>query len=158
MSKQSNLRGVIEATAIVIGTFVGAVLIITLLVSGGSDEKSEPATAPMAAENSAAEENTQPVAQVEVADANPTVSSEISADKIVEANCALCHAAGLMNAPKIGDADQWAPRIAQGKDTLIHNAINGIRTMPAKGGNAALSDEEVAAAVVHMVNASGGSF
>ena len=37
-------------------------------------------------------------------------------------------------------------------------AINGIRTMPAKGGNAALSDEEVAAAVVHMVNASGGSF
>ena len=76
----------------------------------------------------------------------------------MQANCAMCHASGLMNAPKIGDAGQWAPRIAQGKETLIHNAINGIRTMPAKGGNASLSDEEVAAAVIHMVNSAGGSF
>jgi len=62
-----------------------------------------------------------------------------------------------MDAPKIGDNDQWAPRIAQGKEILVKNAINGIRMMPAKGGNAKLTDEEIIAAVVAMVNASGGN-
>ena len=62
-----------------------------------------------------------------------------------------------MGSPKIGDVEQWAPRIAQGKDLLIKNAINGIRMMPAKGGNAKLTDEEVAAAVISMANASGGN-
>ena len=157
MSKQSNLRGVIEATGIVIGSFVGAVLIITLLVSGKSIDQTAP-TSPVVAESSAAQENTQPVAQVKVAETVSEESGSISADKIVQANCVLCHGAGIMNAPKIGDADQWAPRIAQGKDTLIYNAINGIRTMPAKGGNASLSDEEVAAAVIQMANDSGASF
>ena len=63
----------------------------------------------------------------------------------------------MMNSPKIGDSAQWEPRIAQGKETLISHAINGIRTMPAKGGNASLSDEEVGAAVIWMANQSGGS-
>ncbi len=62
-----------------------------------------------------------------------------------------------MNSPKIGDKEQWAPRIAQGKEMLVSNAINGIRTMPAKGGNPSLSDAEVAAAVIWMANSSGGN-
>jgi cytochrome c5 len=68
----------------------------------------------------------------------------------------MCHTTGLMGSPKIGDAEQWAPRIAQGKEMLINNAIKGIRMMPAKGGNSRLTDEEVAAAVISMANASGG--
>jgi len=40
---------------------------------------------------------------------------------------------------------------------LVNNAIKGIRTMPAKGGNPSLSDEEVAAAVIWMANQSGGN-
>jgi cytochrome c5 len=63
-----------------------------------------------------------------------------------------------MNAPKIGDKGQWAPRIAQGYDLLINHAINGIRAMPAKGGNPALSDGEIANAVANMANASGANF
>jgi cytochrome c5 len=63
----------------------------------------------------------------------------------------------MMNSPKIGDKEQWAPRIAQGKEMLVNNAIKGIRTMPAKGGNPSLSDAEVAAAVVWMANSSGGN-
>jgi len=99
-----------------------------------------------------------PVAEVKVAkDSSLETKSSISGEKIAQANCAMCHASGLMNAPKIGDAGQWGPRIAQGKVMLVSNAINGIRTMPAKGGNASLTDEEVAAAVVYMANLSGGT-
>ena len=77
---------------------------------------------------------------------------------IVKANCAMCHATGLMNSPKIGDIAQWEKRIAQGKNLLVSNAINGIRTMPAKGGNASLTDAEMEAAVVFMANSSGANF
>jgi cytochrome c oxidase subunit 2 len=65
--------------------------------------------------------------------------------------CGACHAAGLAGAPKTGDQGQWAPRLAQGQATLYEHAIKGIRAMPPKGGNPALSDEQVKAAVDYMV-------
>lgn len=68
-------------------------------------------------------------------------------------NCAMCHAPGLANSPKFGDKAAWAPRIATGKDALLKSALNGKGAMPARGGNPKLSDDEVAAAVEHMVNA-----
>ena len=70
----------------------------------------------------------------------------------------MCHGTGLMNAPKLGDKALWAPRVAQGYDTLVKNAVNGIRTMPAKGGNGGLSDSEVAGAVKYMANEAGAGF
>jgi cytochrome c5 len=72
--------------------------------------------------------------------------------KIYQTVCAMCHGAGLMQAPKFGDAAAWKPRAAQGLPTLHEHAIKGIRTMPAKGGNPALSDAEVSAAVDYMVS------
>jgi cytochrome c5 len=104
------------------------------------------------------EENIKPVASVEVASADAGPHVDKSGEDVVKAVCSMCHAAGLMNAPKIGDKDAWKPRIAQGHDTLVSHAINGIRTMPAKGGNSTLSDKEVAEAVKHMANASGATF
>lgn len=69
--------------------------------------------------------------------------------------CAMCHAAGVAGAPKPGDKAEWAPRIAQGVDTLYKNAIQGFTgakgMMPARGGGADLSDDDVKAAVDHMV-------
>lgn len=65
--------------------------------------------------------------------------------------CMMCHGAGIAGAPKAGDKAAWGPRIAQGQDTLYNHALNGIRAMPARGGNAALSDPEVKAAVDYMV-------
>lgn len=85
-------------------------------------------------------------------------ATQVSADageKLFSSVCATCHTAGLMGAPKLGDKAAWAPRIAQGKDTLYKNAIVGYQgkagVMPAKGGSQA-SDEEVKAAVDYMVS------
>ena len=74
--------------------------------------------------------------------------------KTYEGLCAACHAAGIAGAPKVGDKAAWSARIAQGESTLHDHAIKGIRAMPAKGGNPALSDAEVKAAVAHMVGLS----
>lgn len=104
------------------------------------------------------EENIKPVAAVEVAAAGATSGAEKSGEEVVKAVCSMCHAAGLMNAPKIGDKGQWQPRIAQGYETLVKHAIEGIRTMPARGGNPSLTDGEVASAVANMANASGANF
>ena len=72
--------------------------------------------------------------------------------------CALCHSAGVAGAPKPGDKDDWGPRIAQGKDTLYKHAIEGYTgakgMMPARGGSASLSDDEVKAAVDFMADQS----
>ena len=72
--------------------------------------------------------------------------------------CALCHAAGVAGAPKPGDKDDWGPRIAQGKDVLYKHALEGFTgakgMMPARGGNASLSDDEVKAAVDYMADQS----
>jgi cytochrome c5 len=80
------------------------------------------------------------------------------AEAVYTAVCATCHASGLAGAPKIGDAAGWGTRIAQGYETLVKHAIEGIRAMPPKGGNPDLDDIEVARAVVYMANQSGAKF
>lgn len=72
--------------------------------------------------------------------------------------CIACHSANsaFPNAPRITNTADWQPRLAQGRDVLVKHAIEGFNTMPAKGGDTSLSDEEVEAAVVYMANQSGG--
>jgi len=77
---------------------------------------------------------------------------------VYTATCAACHDSGMAGSPKTGDKAAWATRLAQGYDTLVKHAIEGIRAMPAKGGNPDLDDLEVARAVVFMTNQSGASF
>lgn len=72
---------------------------------------------------------------------------------IFEGVCQTCHAAGLLGSPKYGDKGAWGPRIAKGKPTLYDHALHGFNSMPAKGGNADLLDEEVKNAVDYMVQA-----
>ena len=67
--------------------------------------------------------------------------------------CAVCHATGLAGAPKFGDKAAWAPRIAAGLDTLHNSALHGKNAMPPKGGNLALTDTDVTAAVDYIVAA-----
>ncbi|MCA3130670.1 MAG: c-type cytochrome, partial [Rhodocyclaceae bacterium] len=95
-----------------------------------------------------------PAAPVQVAAAEPAKAVKVDCKKVYEGLCAACHATGAAGAPKTGDKAAWKPRVAQGADTLHQHAIKGIRAMPAKGGNPALSDAEVTAAVDHMVGQS----
>lgn len=75
-----------------------------------------------------------------------------------DATCAMCHKAGMMGAPKVGDKAAWAARIKQGMDVMVTRAINGLRgkkgMMPKKGGNPKLTDAQVGNAVAYMVSRS----
>lgn len=77
---------------------------------------------------------------------------------VYAAVCAACHDSGAAGAPKLGDNGAWTARLAQGYDTLVKHAIEGIRAMPAKGGNPDLDNVEVARAVVYLANKSGASY
>jgi cytochrome c5 len=141
----------------------GSILALTLLISLFAHfvKPNETATAAAPAVTAASAEtdkNIKPVAEVALAAAESGPHVDKGGEEVVKAVCSACHTAGLMNAPKIGDAGQWGPRIAQGYETLVNHAINGIRTMPAKGGNADLTDGEVANAVAFMANQAGANF
>lgn len=66
-------------------------------------------------------------------------------------NCKVCHAQGINGAPMLGNKIMWQPRLEQGVDTLVQHASNGFGLMPAKGGNTALTTEEIESAVRFMV-------
>ncbi len=99
----------------------------------------------------------QPVAKIELKAVSVAPGSR-TGEMVVTNICAGCHGSGALNSPKIGDAGAWAPRIGQGFDTLVKNAINGIRSMPPRGGGADLTDKEVARAVAFLANKAGGKF
>jgi cytochrome c5 len=85
-------------------------------------------------------------------------AAEDHGKKLYDTSCMACHAAGVAGAPKLGDKAAWAPRIAQGADTLHTHAIKGFQgkagMMPPKGGNMSAKDEDVKAAVDYMVSQS----
>ncbi|WP_242458000.1 c-type cytochrome [Halomonas sp. YLGW01] len=78
-------------------------------------------------------------------------SSGASGEEIYGQVCMACHDTGAAGAPMKGDAEAWAPRLEKGLETLYSHAINGFNAMPAKGGNPALSDDEVKRSVQHLV-------
>lgn len=73
-----------------------------------------------------------------------------------EANCAACHASGVAGAPKPGDKAAWSARISQGYATVYDHALKGLRGMPAKGGNADLSEADLNNAVAYLFVEAGG--
>lgn len=65
--------------------------------------------------------------------------------------CMACHDTGAAGAPKRGEEADWAERSTKGFETLLDHALNGFNAMPARGGNPNLSDEEVRASLVYLV-------
>ena len=166
------------AIGIAIGAVALVVAIILLAqfavgAYGSRSRKDDPAMAPQAVAKRIA-----PVAQVSIdpnapaAPAAPAPSAGVpattapaapppAAAKTAEAGaggkstydtvCAMCHGTGVAGAPKLGDKTAWAPRLKAGKDALHASAIKGKGAMPPKGGNAALADDAVKAAVDYML-------
>jgi len=163
MTQKSYAKNV----SIILGISVVLLLFIFVLVAhhrGISDRVRLDRSALMATGSSVAE-RIKPVGQVSVASAetqrepvkNAVAAPPPSRDgqQVYQASCVVCHSAGIAGAPKLGDKGQWAKRIAKGLDTLYASAVKGLQgsagAMPAKGGNPALSDAEVKAAVDYMV-------
>ena len=141
-----------------------AVAILSMFLAACGDKPAEPAAPAPAAPAAPAPAEAPPPAPA--AEAPPAAAPAAEAPAPVAAagksvynkTCALCHGAGVAGAPKVGDKADWGPRIAQGKDTLYKHAIEGYTgakgMMPARGGGASLSDDDVKAAVDFMADQS----
>lgn len=139
----------------VLAAFVVPVVIIVLLVNyvssgnqgaAGSDALSAQATA----------DRIMPVGTVEIKVASANTGPR-TGEEVFKAQCTNCHAAGMLGAPKVGDAAAWGPRLSAGFAALVNSALKGKNAMPAQAGGD-FSDYEVTRAVVYMGNASGGKF
>lgn len=151
MSNQAHTSSSISAFQkylVILGGIVAPLFVVYILT------KSPDATPEPAANVDA---RIKPLAAVVVsAESGPHVDK--SGEEVVKGVCSACHAVGAMGSPKIGDKSAWAPRLAQGYQTLIKHASEGIGMMPARGGNPDLSDYEIADAVAYMANQAGAKF
>lgn len=146
-------RNVMKTLMMVIGAltaFFIISIIVARMVSGGAADKG---VDPMI--ESATIDRIKPFGEVNIGKA-PVMkaSSGVDGKGTYTSACFACHGTGAAGAPKLGDKGAWSKRIAQGNATLFDNAINGFKGMPAKGGNASLSDAAVKAAVEYMVKGS----
>jgi len=88
----------------------------------------------------------------------PASAQAKTGDQVYKEVCGVCHAAGVANAPKLGDRKIWGPLIAEGQAVLTAHAWVGVRGMPPKGGRADLPLEEFARAAAFMARAAGGDW
>ncbi len=96
----------------------------------------------------------QKVGAVEIRDANRAARS---GEQVFKAQCTNCHTAGVVGAPKFGDAGAWGPRIAKGYEALLASALKGKGAMGPQGGGD-FADFEIGRGVAYMANAAGGKF
>jgi cytochrome c5 len=122
---------------------------LALLAACGKEEPAAPPPAQMTTPATAPTE--APPAAAPKAESTKVAQTGDAGKKVYDGLCVACHATGAAGAPKLGDKAAWAPRIAQGMDTLYKTSLNGKGAMPPKGGNTSLSDGEVKAAVDYMV-------
>ena len=139
------------------GLFAPIIAIALIVGLIAKIEGSHSTQAALAYNDLAVEERIHPVGQVNVVDAN-AVHLDMEGEQVFGQVCTACHTPGALGAPKFGDKSAWGPRIKQGYATLIQHALNGIRQMPARGGNPDLTDTEIARAVAYMANAGGAKF
>ena len=125
---------------------IGIILVVQLVLS-------RPGADPNALTPEAVNARIQPVARVELGAPSAAPGARAAAD-IVKNTCAACHQTGAANAPKVGDAQDWAPRIKTGLNAMVQSVIKGKGAMPPKAGNPALNDAEIRAAVEFMVSQS----
>jgi len=168
----SHDRKFFDTFMLVIGILVFIAIVLIAIARMIARDSHDARTAGDALLERQVEQRIQPFGQVAVAGQDnsalagvPTApvaasapAEDLAGDVVYNQVCAVCHGAGIAGAPKMGDKAAWAPRIAQGMDTLYKHAIGGFQgkagVMPAKGGRADLSDKSIDNAVDYMVAAS----
>ncbi|MDO9024693.1 c-type cytochrome [Zwartia sp.] len=153
---QSPIKTPKQLIVTIVLSFIVPIIVIILLVKlvttgdqvgAGSDTLGPEAT----------QKRIMPVAKLELVDASgPKVFK--TGEQVYKAVCAGCHDAGAAGAPKFADAAAWSAPNATGLQAMIASVVKGKGAMPAKGGNPALDDFEIARAVVYMANSAGGKF
>lgn len=126
-----------------------SLLVATALGACGKSEAPQPAPPPAT--------TTAPAPTQAASAPAPAAAGDLAkGEEVYKKTCVVCHGAGVAGAPKFGNKEDWGPRIAQGKDTLYQHALKGFTgskgAMPPKGGNLALSDDDVKAGVDYMVS------
>ena len=143
-------------SGIIVGLVIVTILIIVIAVNtrDGGNEDNNPSRVAMANERTlpvGAVRTEMPAPVEEAAPAEPVDPASIDGGQIYATVCQACHMTGAANAP-IPGSDAWAERAGKGLETLAASAINGMGTMPPKGGRTDLSDAEVTAAVQFMLD------
>ncbi|HEX5628822.1 MAG TPA: c-type cytochrome [Usitatibacteraceae bacterium] len=148
-----------------VALIVGIIMLAQLAVGmwGGRSLENDPAMKPEALaariapvaklqlEGTAAVAPAPQGAKVATVAAAPAAAGKPDGKKTYDTACMACHATGAANAPKFGDKAAWAPRIKTGAEALYASSLKGKGAMPPKGGNAALADADVKAAVDYIV-------
>ncbi len=130
------------------------IMYLTTPATGGGEHGADSAESKDKVE--AVSKNLAPVGAVATKAAKASGSAKArSGEEVYTASCLACHAAGIANAPKPDDKAAWEPRVATGLNALMKTAINGKGAMPARGGNPAVTDEEIKNAILYMTKKAG---
>lgn len=146
---------------------VGVLVVVVYLILNNMLSLADNVLPPAKMDDKAISERIMPVAQERIGE-EPIVQAAANSDaeavetsqdlgpgqQIFTAVCATCHVSGLLQAPRLGNKDDWAPRLEKGMEMLYDHAINGFKNMPARGGRQDLSDDEVKQAVDYMISQS----
>jgi cytochrome c5 len=144
-----------QLIAAVVASFLVPIFAIVLLVKYvGADHLPAAGSDGLGAE--AVARRIQPIGEVEIKDASGAGVLK-TGEQVFAAQCTACHTAGVAGAPKVGDAEAWAPRIKSGYEALLNSALKGKNAMTAQGGGD-FSDVEIGRAVVYMANKGGATF
>lgn len=135
------------------------IVIASLALLSGCGGKSKEVAVPATAATPGAAAAPKPLSAPQPNEVKPqTVAAApdlATGEKVYKGTCSICHKSGLKGAPRLGKKQDWEARLAQGNEVLYDRAINGYigkkGSMPSRGSNARLSEDEVKAAVDYMV-------
>jgi cytochrome c5 len=148
---ESPIKTPKQLITVIVLAFLVPILIIVLLSQFVANIRSVDKDSPAMAHEAVAK-RLKPVGDLAFADAAPSAAAgKADGKSIYDVTCVACHGTGAAGAPKAGDKAAWAPRMKTGMESLYSNALKGKNAMPPKGGNLALADAEVKAAVDYMV-------
>lgn len=161
-------RKSLDAFSIVVGALAAIAVVIVVLAITMPDltlrmfaadardfqETAEERIKPLSQYYLPGEEHGAPEPVVEHAEPVAPVATKLTGPQVYNEACLACHGTGIGGAPRVGDAEAWAPRIAQGIGILYEHAIDGFQGstgyMPPKGARIDLSDQEINDAVDYM--------